>query len=48
LIGSGRTLQTTAASVILTGDTAITPDMRKVIDLECDLPPVENGNPAEA
>jgi hypothetical protein len=31
--------------VILTGDTTSTPDMRKVIDLECDLPPVENGNP---
>jgi hypothetical protein len=31
--------------VILTGDTTSTPDMRKVIDLECDLPLVENGNP---
>jgi len=34
--------------VILTGDATSTPDIPKVIDLECDLPPVENGNPAEA
>ena len=29
----------------MTGDATSTPDIPKVIDLECDLPPVENGNP---
>src|SRR5580704_3408448 len=43
LIGSGRALL--RRGVILTGDTTGQADMRKVIDLECDLRPDESGNP---
>jgi hypothetical protein len=43
LIGSGRALL--RRGVILTGDRTGQADMHKVIDLECDLAPDENGNP---